>query len=187
MKQKSEDSLEILADGLDVSLPIKLGKRVYSEDLSSQLHFDSDPGGLNKALVEQSSRFAHWAALECIAKETLEKEKNGLALLEAELFRKIEEILTEKEEKKPTLDRIRSEMIRRPEHKEQKELVQNAQAMLDRIVVGRQALYMRKDCLIEVARNLRAEMEGPLSVTSRQAGKVENAKSRAKKLYRGDD
>jgi len=183
MKRQEKNEVDITEN--EVSMSIDLSGRVFDEDLTAQLAFSSDPQGLNEALVDHANRFAHWAAMECVAKENLEEAKNGMKLLEADLFRRIEKTLTEEQDgKKPTLDRIRSEMVKRDDYQEGSDTVARAQVMLDRIVVGRQAMMHRKDCLIEVARNMRAEMDAGLVVQSRPEKGVENAKRKEERARR---
>jgi hypothetical protein len=163
----------------DEPISFRLLDRDYSEDLQSQLHFENDIDSVNVALVEHSKVFAHWLMLENAAREEAESKKNELALLEAKLFEVYETKLSQEQDKKPTLDKIKGKIIRNTKHVALKQEVAKSQSVLSRITVGRQALQSRKDCLIELARNMRAEMEYNLSVPKTPIGRVELAKKRA--------
>ena len=128
--------------------------------------------------------------LESAASLKVKELQEKLEDLEAELYIKVEKGLTMKsaENKKPTVGRIEAEVRRRPEIKEMKDEIREARRIAGKVASGKSSVQMRKDCLIETARNIRSEMEHGLSVRSKnKEHRVEQTKQRFRKMFRKEE
>lgn len=138
---------------------VELNGTVYEEDLGVQTGLNLDLVGLNQALAEQPGRFAWWATLEALARAKHEELTAQLESLDAVLFGQYQIELRTGAPKEPTLDAIRSKM-----HLDKRRMVLDAavrQARLDADLVqaGRRTMEHRKDTVIAIANNMRAEMD----------------------------
>lgn len=154
---------------------VELNGTVYEEDLAAQTGLNLDLAGLNQALAEQPGRFAWWATLEALARAKHEDLTAQLEALDAVLFGQYQtELRTLAENavkanksptvKEPTLDAIRSRT-----HLDKNRMILDAtarQARLDAdlVQVGRRTMEHRKDTVIAIANNMRAEMDLKLYV-----------------------
>jgi hypothetical protein len=171
------------ADLLSVS--VTLETHTYQENLRTQLGVDyNDPDALNRALIELPARFAWWARLEAEARRIDEVLSDQLATYTARMFQAMEQRLRQDTSsgRGPTLDAIKSAVQLDPEHQRLTAAVLKIRADLDVIKVGRRALELQKDTLLGVASNLRAELDGRLTVKDRRA-ELEQARARAQAAW----
>jgi hypothetical protein len=148
--------------------------QVIEQDLNSDVTFENDPDGLNKALTEQTSRFAWWAMLQTRAKKrvaTLERDikvKRATVMIEGKLraASATVDILKAMVEVDPEVERLERALI-------------EAESDLQAVTVGRDSMKERKDSLLAVASNMREEMDHGLRVLTPQA------RERLEKFYRG--
>ena len=142
---------------------VELGGRVYDGDLDAEARVDTDPVGLNKALAEQSGRFAWWATLEVLAKTLAEQLERQLATRHAELYSYLEATLTSTDGKgkrsRPTVEKIKSAVLADKVYQNLQERVAQANEQVGLLQVARQTMSMRRDMLMTVASNMRAERE----------------------------
>jgi len=168
----SEPSQPIGQELLRVSITWE-GQQI-EQDLNSDVTFENDPDGLNKALTEQTSRFAWWAMLQTRAKKRV-------AILERDLEVQRARVLIESKIKaeKATVDVLKAMVEMDPEvERLERELIE-AESDLQATTVGRDSMKERKDTLLAVASNMREEMDHGLRVLTPQA------KDRMEKFYRG--
>ena len=145
----------------NLRIRVEVGGIVYEEDLGIQTGLNLDLAGLNQALAEQPGHFAWWATLEALARAKHEDLTAQLAALDAVLFGQYQTELRAQQAttKEPTLDAIRSKM-----HLDKRRMALDAamrQAKLDTDLVqaGRRTMEHRKDTVIAIANNMRAEMD----------------------------
>jgi hypothetical protein len=144
------------------------------QDLNSDVTFENDPDGLNKALTEQTSRFAWWAMLQT-------KAKKRVAILERDLKVKRATVMIEAKIKTPALtEKVLLAVVEADPgvEKLERELIE-AESEVQATSVGRDAMKERKDSLLAVASNMREEMDHGLRVLTTQA------KDRMEKFYKG--
>ena len=147
------------------NLAVKLGERMYKGDVDSELAFTTDPEGLNKALAENPGKFAWWAMLEVHAKAQLEELDSRRNLMKAELYGRYENLLTTDvggKEKRPTVAAIEAAVQEDESYQKLVARVQAARKDYDVLTVMRQAIVQRKDVLLAIASNYRAELDAHL-------------------------
>lgn len=137
------------------------GQRII-QDLSGDLEVELSPEALNKALSEQTGRFAWWAMLEVRAKKALNTLERDLKVKRAELTSS-----AKASDPKLTVEAIKAQVELNPEiEKMEREMIE-FQTDLDAAAVGRESLRQRKDSLMTISANMRSEMENGLSVKER--------------------
>jgi len=165
-------------DGRLLKIRVELGGRVYEEDLEPQAFINPDLDGLNKALAEHPGRFAWWAMLETYARATFEELSTQLETLDATLFnryqRQLAEEVPEGSKKGPTLDSIKALVTLDKDRKTLVDRIAQTKQDFEQVTVGRQTMQQRKDSLIAIASNLRAEMDTWLAI----------GKSKVEEMYR---
>lgn len=142
---------------------IDMGADFTVRNLQDDSRIDTDPEGINKALAETPQMIIFYGKAEVIARVLVDRAKARLELHEAELYKTMPGRV-EAEGRKPTVDAIRSSIILDPTRQElHKELLEaeHNQAVL---IVGKQGMVHKKDTAIEIARNMRAEMDYDLRV-----------------------
>lgn len=142
---------------------IDMGADFTVRNLQDDSRIDTDPEGINKALAETPQMIIFYGRAEVIARVLVDRAKARLELHEAELY-KTTPGRVEAEGRKPTVDAIRSSIVLDPTRQElHRELLESEhnQAVL---IVGKQGMVHKKDTAIEIARNMRAEMDYDLKV-----------------------
>lgn len=134
--------------------------------------FEFNPGDLvinkdaiKKHLSDQASQFYNVSFWAGKAKALVESLAADLKILEAELDANIRKTFEEVKEK-VTEGKIRAAVLGSEEYRSLTSQLQVAQAAFYTIQALQGAFGQRKDCVIELARHLRAEMDisGPLKV-----------------------
>lgn len=142
---------------------VELGGRVHEGDLEAQARVDTNIDGLNQALAEQPGRFAWWATLEVLGRVQAEELEGQRAALHAELYSFFEASLaatdTEGKRAKPTIEKIKSEILKHPDYKELLARQAKANEAHGLLTVARQTMQMRKDSLLAVCSNMRSERD----------------------------
>jgi hypothetical protein len=133
---------------------VVLGGRTYQGDLETELRIETDPEGLNTALAENPSRFAWWATLETMAKAIAEEQENALNKLHANLYAQYAKAM-----EKPTVESLKQAIQRTEKYVQQVEVVRQAKRDAALLTVARQAMVQKKDSLLAVASNYRAELD----------------------------
>ena len=149
-----------------VQVRVEIGGRVYEGDLAAESRVPTDPDGLSAALAENPARTAWWAAAEALALTQAEQAENARARLYAELFSLNEAVLvrTDADGKraKPTVDAVKSAILKSPDYQRALVDVTRANEAARLMRVARDAMRDRKDSLLEVARNYRAELDASM-------------------------
>lgn len=144
-------------------LTVTLGDRVYDGDLEAEARVDTDPAGLNQALAEQPGKFAWWATLEVLSRALAESVERELAIKHAELYAHYEAAMsstdTDGKRARPTVDKIKSQVIRHKDYVAIQQRLASAAEQRELLTVARQTMQMRKDSLLAVASNMRAERD----------------------------
>ena len=140
---------------------------IFDLDAGADAHIDSDLEGLNQNLVAHPGKIARWAFVETKIREIVEGLENRLELMDAELFTMIPARI-EKEGKKATVDTIKSYVILDPSRQALQAQLLVRSHELNLIIAGRQTMLAKKDCLLALASNMRAEMDHGLHVAKRR-------------------
>lgn len=152
---------------------VELGGRVYEDDLEAWVRADTDPTGLNRALAEQPGRFAWWAVLEAKAQGQAEQAENHRATKHAELYGHYEAALVRHEDgerrTKPTVEAVKAAIQKHPDYQRALAALAAANEQAGVLLAARQAMQERRECLIELARNMREERQAHLQDHLREA------------------
>lgn len=150
---KSDDLLKVR---------IIIGERDYKQDLEVEAQAPVDLEGLNNALSGHPGRFAWWAMLEALARAQHDELETQQKRLEAELYAEHgapDSALAKKLGKAPTVDAIKSAVLLDKRLHAHQDRIAKAKLALEQVTVGRQTMQQRKDALLAIGSNMRAEME----------------------------
>ena len=145
-------------------ISIAMDGQVYEADLSAEtgVPFDSF-ATLNVALAEHPAKAAWWGVLRVRAQSRVADLKAAQETLHAELYGKQTE---------GTVDARKGAVLLDKRYQDASAAVRAAQEDLGMLEVARDALRDRKDVLLEVARNLRAEADNEMMVAKRDGPQV---------------
>jgi len=166
-----------------LQIRVELGGKVFEGDLQAEARVDPDPVGLNQALAEQPGRFAWWATLEVLARSLVEELERDRATKHAELYSFYEASLsatdTDGKRAKPTVDKIKSEILKHADYRQLQGRLAAATEQHGLLTVARQTMQMRKDVLLAVASNLRAERDAHIHDQLKETRERLRARGRA--------
>lgn len=157
---------------------VEVSGRRYDEDLAAQAFIAPNVDALNDALATNPSRYAEWAMLEALVKGDVAAIDGQIARLdtdikerEAQVYLDIINFAAQSGEKPPTVDAIKAMVTldpRRIELVRRKQVLEDAQIVSqdnqNKLAVGRKTMEEKRECLLELARNWRQEMQGKLIV-----------------------
>jgi len=157
---------------------VTVAGRTYDEDLATQAFIAPNADALNDALATNPGRYAEWAMIEALAKSEGAEIDGQIARLdtdvkerEAQAYLDIIQDPRNGGSAKPTVDAIKAmvvldakriELVRRRQMLEDARLV--SQDNQNKVAVGRKTMEEKRECLLELARNWRQEMQGKLTV-----------------------
>lgn len=165
LEQREKDRMSQPGDFLKIH--IELAERVFDLDMAVETHIDTDPGGVSEALANVSGQFVKWGTIEQMARRLVDRLESALEVMQAAKYKHYTELLTVRGQK-ATVDAIRSEITLDEERQELAEKLSDARHNLGVVTVGRQAMIHKKDALLELARNQRAEMDNQLAVAKKR-------------------
>ena len=146
---------------------VELGGRVFQGDLETEARVDWTLDGLNQALAEHPGRFAWWATLEVLARTQEEGLERQRAMKHAELYSHYEATLSstdvEGKRSKPTVEKVKSEVLKSLDYRAVQERLAAAAEAHGLLTVARQTMLAKKDALIAIASNLRAQRDAYIS------------------------
>lgn len=144
-----------------LTVTVNLGDRVQSEDLESQLKIDTDLEGLNRGLAENPGRFAWWGMMEVKARARQAELKSQMDLLEADLFVQYQTANESPTRQGPklTVDGLKSQVKMDATYRALAAEYARVNQDVDALNVGRRAMEHRRDSLLAIASNMRAEMD----------------------------
>lgn len=137
---------------------LTLGGHTYSRDLEPDTAIDLTSDGLSQALAENPARFSWWAALMVRAQALADEAENHRAMLYARLYSRYEGEQTHKG-KRPTVEAVRSAVILDQEYQARLTKAAQAREAVGMAKVACATLRKRQDSLMEIAKNLRAEVQ----------------------------
>jgi len=132
------------------------------EDLKKK--FEIDETNLDEELAKQASMFVYYAELAVKTEKEYQQFKMEAEEIGALIAKQIREEY-ENEGKKLTEKLLEQEVITNPKNKIVRQKLLDLQAKRDLAKVLKEGWHMRKDMLIQIAINKRAEMESLMSAT----------------------
>lgn len=157
---------------------VELADHVFDLDLAEQVKIPLDFKGLNIALSEYSGHLGTWTMMEQIARQILDQLEAKMEILEAELQGEMRSRF-EAAGVKATVKDIEARIILDKKRIELSQMILKAKHDLGLIVAGRQTIYTKKDCMLALGSNYRAEMTR-LGVK----GQVDRARFDMEELYK---
>jgi len=138
----------------EFSFPVamKVGGQVIEYDLAKELACSEDT--INEDLKNQPSFFAYYAVLTEKAQSELAEAKAALELLEATLDAQFRS-----EETKTTETMIKNRIRLDKSYQEALEVFNTLKLNVGLLSAAKEAFYHRKDILISLASNMRAQMD----------------------------
>jgi prefoldin subunit 5 len=141
-------------DGLTSSLSLNMGEHEYPNTLENDVTINDDC--LDVEFLNQPERFAWWSTYENLKRAEVTELKNELAELDARLGF-AERIRLKDAKIKSTERMIEEHIVTHTEHKAAQQKLLDAQKELGQGIAGRQAMEHRKEMLISLGANYRAE------------------------------
>jgi len=148
-------------------------KQRIIQDLAPDVELELSPAALNKALAEQAGRYAWWGLLAVRARRVTSGLEQKMKARRAELFTEIKAT-----DVKLTVDGVKSAVDAHPDVLALQQEILQAQEDQELLTVGQEAMRHRKDALISLSSNMRAEFDAgivgksPLADAKEKAAKV---------------
>lgn len=157
---------------------LNLGEHVYENTLEVDVMINDDC--LDVEFLNQPERFSWWSTFENLKRAEVAELKNDLTELDARLGF-AERIRLKDAGIKGTERMIEEHVITHPEHKTLQSKLQEAQKQLGQAIAGRQAMEHRKEMLISLGANYRAEGQADPVILREEARRKAIEKGRLKK------
>jgi len=156
----------------DLKVVVTYEGHPFSQDLAFQSHINTeDIQTLSNEFAENPLRFARWAFLEAQAKSALAEAEAALDHKESELFIRFMESLRERDAKgkmvRPALDLVRARVNIHPERLALERRVRKLRKQCDELAVGRKTIEHRKEALITIGANVRAERDSNIRINEK--------------------
>lgn len=150
-------------------VPVTVKTQGFNFDLSAQAEISTNYAALSDAIANNPGLFAVWAVLEAEARRQHDDLEAKLEILEAELFEQYRASVGS------PVDAIKACVKKDPKRIVLLEDVSQAKLNLELLGAGRKTIEHRKDSLLAIGSNYRAEMNSRLqvnSVSDRQAREI---------------
>jgi len=145
-----------------IQVSLSIAGRQYSADLETQTRIPADADGLSQALADGPGLFAWWASLEAWARAQAELAEKVKDTCYAELYTFHEAALSRTvgdKREKATVDRVRSAVVQDKRYQAAWDNLIKANEAAGLAQAGRRAMEQRKEALLAVASNYRAELD----------------------------
>ena len=148
-------------------LPTKysIGNKVYDRDLSTDLYIDK--GDINSSIVNHAQQFAWYATAYELCTLHESRAKDALEELEARLDHAIR-MEADGANVKMTETKVKNTVLTRSEYKEALEAYRTAQLNAGLAKSARDAMVHRKDMLVTLGANYRAEGNSDVTLRTQQ-------------------
>lgn len=143
-------------------VPVIVNTKGFNYDLSEQAQIATNYAALSEAIATNPGRFAVWAVLEANARKVYDALVSKLEILEATLFEQYR--MPMDDGKYPPVDAVKARVTANPERVILVDEVNEAKSNLELLTVGRRTIEQRKDSLLAIASNYRAEINGRIQV-----------------------
>jgi hypothetical protein len=143
-------------------VPVTVNTRGFDYNLSEAAQIATNYGALSDAIADNPGRYAIWAVLEANARKVFDALTAKLEVLDAELFEAIR--VPQGDGKLPVVDSIKARIVLTPDRQALMAEVLEAKANLELLLVGRRTIEQKKDSLLALASNARAEMQSRISI-----------------------
>jgi hypothetical protein len=134
-------------------VPMIINTKGFNFDLSAQAEIETNYSALSEALAKNPGLYAVWAVLEANARREYDDLATRLEIIEAELFEEYRLSIGS------PVDAIKANMKKDPRRVEVVNELNQAKANLELLLAGKRTIEARKDSLLAIASNYRAEMQ----------------------------
>ncbi len=145
-----------------------VGEKTYKRDLSGDLFIDQ--GDINSSFVDHAQKFAWYATIYELCSDYESKLKNELGRLEAQLDYEVR-MEFEGASLKATEAKVKNTIITRPDYVKAQEALREAALNTGLAKAARDSMMHRKDMLVGLGANYRAEGMSDLSLKTDQLKK----------------
>lgn len=137
---------------------VTLGKKVYEIDLSKELEFN--PNNIQKEVCTQASKYAWFSSLHESSRYLLKCKERDLEELYSDLEYELK--TSWKHRFKPTENSVKNCILRDQRYRNLRRQVEKLQYQTNQLLAAKKDFEMRKDLLIQVSANNRAELNQQL-------------------------
>lgn len=130
----------------------------FDYNLSEAAQIATNYGALSDSLADNPGRYAVWGVLEANARKVFDALSAKLEVLEAELFEEFRASI------KTPVDAIKANVTKDQRRIDLVAEVLEAKSNLELLLVGRRTIEQKKDSLLALSSNMRAEMNSRISV-----------------------
>jgi hypothetical protein len=144
--------------------PVTVRTEGFDFNLSNQAEIDSNYSALNDAISKNPGLYAVWGVLEARARRVYDDLVTRLEVLEAELFEQYRASIGS------PVDAIKACMKKDERRVTASLAVNEAKETLELLTVGKKTIgEQKKDSMLALASNFRAEMGSRISISEKQA------------------
>ncbi len=152
----------------DLPTEYHIGAKKYDKNLNEDVLINV--GILNDEFAEHAAKFAWYATAFELCEAEVSKEKDKLSHMEACLDYQVRNEFT-MAEVKATEAKVHNQIITNPEYIKQQDLLREAEKNAGLAKAARDAMMHRKDMLVGLGANYRAEGQSDTSLRITQKGK----------------
>lgn len=152
----------------ELQITVKLGDKIHELNLNADLEIDKTI--MNKELAKQPALFAWYATLYEIAKDKTAHLKHKIETFEASLELEIRQMASPPV--KLTVDSIKAIIRDDKVHRRMAEELLHAKKSEGMLQVAKASFDQRKDMLISLSSNMRAEMDDDIKILKQTAHKT---------------
>jgi hypothetical protein len=134
-------------------IPVTVNTKGFNFDLSAQAEIETNYSALSDALAKNPGLYAVWAVQEANARREYDDLSARLEIVEAELFEEYRLAIGS------PVDAIKANVKKDPRRVEILGDLSQAKANLELLLAGKRTIEARKDSLLAIASNYRAEMQ----------------------------
>jgi len=140
------------------TVPVTVDMKGFTFDLSPQAEIATNYAALDDAIARNPGLYARWAVLEAQARKVYDALVTKMEVLEAVLFEKYRAAI------QTPVDAIKACVKSDTERVELATEINEAKSNLELLMVGRKTIEQKKDSLLAIASNFRAEMQSGIRV-----------------------
>ena len=178
-EQKTERSKTPQSPGGLMRVVVEVAGRTYDEDLAGQAFIAPNVEALDEGMATNPGRYAEWAMLEALAKREVADIDGKITTLDTDIKEREAQVYLDIVNnvplggKAPTVDAIKAMVVVDPRRialvRQRQELETAripAQDNQNKLKVGKDTMEMKKDCLMELARDWRQQMTTQLTTNA---------------------
>lgn len=151
---------------------VQVGDRRFDEDLAAQLTIKPDIDSLDDGLATTPARYGEWAMLEALQRGEVAEIGRQINVLDSDL-KELDATLTLEFANTGTVDVVKARVTADPRRlaraaarRELEKAHVAAKNNVEVLKAGKDSMEIKKDCLLELARDWRQQMQTQLTVNA---------------------